>query len=208
MANSGMSSSASVVDGVPTILERETATYRMAWSMPGYRRKNHGLNLWRERREVFPAAPRSAIDLGCGLGWLVAAWRDEGIEGFGVDLVPDVSLDEGVRLHYGYYVEAAALWDYHPGRVFALGVCADVMEHIPTHRVGDVFRRIGACCREVVFKIANFESVVNGVQLHLTRRDDDFWHGAIASAMGGTLERLPLPTGREEYLFRWRASGS
>jgi hypothetical protein len=89
------------------------------------------------------------------------------------------------------------------GRCFDLGVCTDVMEHIIEPELPRVVERITEHCGEVIYKIANFRSVWFGENLHPTRRDAEWWAEMLTSN-GGTVERLDIPSHREEYIFRWK----
>jgi hypothetical protein len=60
--------------------------------------------------------------------------------------------------------------------------------------------RIAAHVDTAIFKIANFPSRSLGVDLHPTLRPADWWVEQLASFW--SVARLPLKTGREEYLFR------
>jgi len=185
------------------IAQAEAATYRQVWAVPAYRVKCHSLDLWRQRRDLFPDEVTSAIDLGCGTGRLVSAWGAEGIDGYGVDLVPDASLDPEVDRARVY---TAPLWDFRPGRVFDVGVAADVMEHIPELYLDEALARIRECCRWVVFRNANIRSVVNGIDLHPIKQDADWWESRTRRIMRGFVEVLPSDAVRR-YVLRWRAIG-
>ena len=187
------------------LIQCETETYRAAFADPAYRVKCHGLTLWQTRRDLFPASVATAVDLGCGTGRLVGAWRTEGIAGIGVDL--DLAATVDPELYRPDWFTAAALWDWAPQESFDLGVCADVMEHIPEAWVRPALERIASCCRTAVFKIANFPSVHHGVNLHPTRQPQAWWYGVIWSTMGGTVTPVAYETRREEYVFRWRRHG-
>ena len=188
------------------LIAAETIKYRRAWAEPGYRTKCHSLDLWQTRRDLFPETVGSAIDLGCGTGRLVSTWAEAGIDGWGVDLVPAAALDPDVDAARVY---AATLWEFRPGRIFDVGVCTDVMEHIPEEQVDETFARIRECCRWVVFTIANFPSRFgNGVDLHATQRGVEWWEHRIQGSMrDGLLERFDLKhtSSQPRYLFRWRS---
>jgi len=180
-----------------SLLETERAKYDMAWKVPAYRVKAHGLALWQTRRDIFPDVVNSAIDLGCGHGRLFARWREEGIDGWGVDF-SDNALDAD-HPYRGHFIRSS-LWDMDLAQRFDLGVCADVMEHIPEAMIRQTLDRIADHVDTAVFKIANFPSRSLGVDLHPTMRAAEWWADQLAELW--SVERLPLKTGREEYLFR------
>ena len=195
------------------VTEREAEKYDRVWQVPEYRVRCHSLGLWRERRDLFPASFQSGIDIGCGLGRILPVWVAAGIDAWGVDLVPDRSLDQpdqvmanGACLRDRVY--AGSLWDWLPpgGQVFDVGVCADLMEHIPRQYVPAVLRHLAQYCRMVVFKIANFHSRSLGDELHLTRERADWWAAQMTGAMGPAVRRRSYRTTREEYVFTWTAA--
>ena len=192
------------------VAEAEAVKYRAAFAEPRYRRVCHGLDLWRSERHLFPPRFRSAIDLGCGVGRLLSVWLDEGIDAWGVDLVPGQALDPEVLWEHGDRVYAASLWAFNSGRVFDVGVCCDVLEHIPEDKLGETLARIRACCRWAVFKIANYPSVVGDHVLHVTLRDRVWWRRVLEAELRGTVTEhaLTRPDARPAYLFTWVSHAS
>lgn len=191
-----------------TTAERDK--YARVWKDPSYRVKNHALQLWTDRRDLFPRSFASGLDIGCGLGRLLPVWEALGIDVYGVDLVPEVSLEPAIRVQLGHKVYTATLWDFHPMRQFDVGICADVMEHIPETHVSAVLDCLAACCREVLFLIANFRSIWGDQTLHLTRHDAAWWEAALGTSLSGTVTSVPYtaPGGRQlKYLFRWVRHG-
>ncbi|MCH7573610.1 MAG: class I SAM-dependent methyltransferase [Candidatus Marinimicrobia bacterium] len=189
------------------IAQAEREKYLAVWQIPAYREKCHGLDLWRNHRDLFPEAPATALDIGCGLGLLYRHLLGEGIDAWGVDFAPNC-LDPFVRRVLGYRFIEACLWDLDLGRHFDLGICADVMEHIPEQKVPQTLARVGNHCEEIIFKIANYPSDSLGHRLHVTRRDSAWWELLIRS-QGGNVELLSVPSldAREVYYYRWRPEG-
>lgn len=149
-------------------IEREK--YDEQWSNAWYREKCHGLNLYEELRGVFPAQFKTAIDFGCGTGRLVKRWREEGIAAIGIDISP-IAPDPDVA----GWVQVEPLWQVAEWPPVDVGVCADVMEHIPPRMVALTLDRISKACDWCLFKIANFPSEDEGRVLHLTLHDRDWW---------------------------------
>lgn len=178
--------------------EREAEKYDTQWKEPWYREKCHSLTLFNEHRGLFPAKFETAIDYGSGTGRLVKAWRANGVEAKGVDIsVNAADPDIAEHIYVGCMWESALL-SLLP--VVHVGVCADVMEHIPPEKVEDVLLFIAETCEMCVFKIANFPSVHDGRELHLTLKPRDWWEAVLRQF--GTVEFIPTRTGVEEYVFR------
>ena len=53
--------------------------------------------------------------------------------------------------------------------------CLDVMEHLPSSVIDEVFSRISRLGRIAIFTIANHPDVHNGVELHLTKENAEYW---------------------------------
>ncbi len=185
------------------VAEAERAKYEHVWQRPEYRVKAHGLDLWQNRREIFPEHIESAVDLGCGHGRLFAQWCEEGIDAEAVDFA-EAALDPTIRAKWGDRFTLGCLWSLDLDRVFDLGVCADVMEHIPEEKVGKVLRRIGVYCRTAVFLIANHPSKSLGFDLHPTMRPDWWWAEKLRGRFP-VVEQLDYPSRRDVYLFRCEA---
>ena len=184
-----------------------------------YKRKSHGMMLWDDHRGIFPIAFQTAIDFGCGQGRLFGYLNDMGKDCWAVDIVAN-SLEDDVAKKWKRKRIIQPLWDMDFGAesgwakknydtwpgTFDLGICTDVMEHIPETRVPDVLRLIAEYCDVVIFKIANFPSRSLGQDLHPTMKSMRWWVHAFRDVRpNGQIEVLPIVTSREEYFFRWRA---
>jgi 2-polyprenyl-3-methyl-5-hydroxy-6-metoxy-1,4-benzoquinol methylase len=180
------------------LLDEERAKYEKVWALADYRRANHGLRLWQQHRDIFPASPHSALDIGCGNGRLFAQWNREGIDGHGVDFAanaPDAAHPNADKF------SLQCLWTMELDRIFDLGCCTDVMEHIPPTEVDAVLTRIARHCRIVIFKIANYLSQYGDGKLHLTLHTADWWLAKLSEY--GTAELLTVEgTCHNEYVFR------
>lgn len=161
----------------------EKIKYDDVWVRPEYRVKAHAVDLWQNRRDYFPAEFKSVIDFGCGHGRFVSIMDDIGKDSHGVDFDSSY-LDPGIRSRIGDRFHAQCLWDLYLDRNFDLGVCTDVMEHIPEEYVNQTFRRIFAYCGKSVFKIANFSSKSLGHDLHPTMKPIEWWVEQIEQAGG------------------------
>lgn len=180
------------------LAQSEQLKYDQVWGLEGYRRANHGLDLWNSQRLAFPKAKDidSALDIGSGNGRLFQRWNDEGIDGWGIDISAQ-AIDHD-NLYKDKYIHDC-LWSWKPTRQWDIGICADVMEHIPEQHVDAVLQNIAESVGQVMFKIANFPDSFGKGSLHLTLQDDKWWREKLARH--GKVSRLPLKTGQPEYLF-------
>lgn len=186
-----------------SVASEEAEKYATAWADPRYRRNAWGLALWQSRREIFPQTVRSALDVGCGHGRLMAAWLDEGIDARGVDIAD--GLDDDLRASCEARLTVCPLWDYRSDMQFELGVAADVLEHLPEVFVGPSLEALARCCRVVVAQTAEYPSEDwEGRTLHLTLRPATWWAAKMIS-IGGTVEPLPIQPRAigDVHLLRW-----
>ena len=149
--------------------------YEEVWSHDEYRRVNHGLNLWLNRRELFPDTFKSVIDIGCGNGALVEKLLKDGFDAYGVDVAEnsvEIGSDIMDRIGWKSIVDK---WCGDDVEAVDLGICCDVMEHIDEGDVVAALTNIWSICNEVVFVIANYPSNFLGYNLHPTKKEAWWW---------------------------------
>lgn len=183
---------------------QERQKYEAAWKRPDYRSACHSLDLWHQRRDLFPPGFRSVLDIGCGPGRLFALWNDAGFDAWAVDIAPNC-LDADVAERWGEKLLVSPLWRMAWHQRLDFGICTDVMEHVPPEHVQESLRRIGLACREVLFKIAHVPDVCGGGSYHLTVRPPEWWIARM-EALGGEVERLGHQerSGHQDSLIHWR----
>lgn len=170
-----------------TIEETERVKYERVWKEDAYRQVCHSKVLWDEHRDCFPDEFGSAVDLGCGLGLMIAEWSEQGKEVYGVDIARNC-LHSDVAEKYTSKLFIYPLWDIPPRAIekdrFDVGVCADVMEHIPRHKVVASLHCVSNYCKHVVFKIDHAENSFIGETLHLTIEPVEWWIGQMNAVVG------------------------
>ena len=158
----------------------ESEKYRRMWANDGYRKFSPGAEeVERAHRVADIGAGESVIDFGAGTGRATAWLKDQGVKVLAVDFVPEA-------LEVDVPFLKACLWQMDVAGVPGadVGLCCDVMEHIPPGRVGQVLLQIAARCRRgCYFRIATRPDVMGqliGERLHLTVESADWWRLALS----------------------------
>jgi hypothetical protein len=99
-------------------------------------------------RLVSDIGPRTVLDAGCAMGFVVEALRDRGVEAFGVD-ISDYALEQ-VREDIKPYCTKASVTDPFARR-YDLIVCIETLEHLPADDAERAVENICAHTDDVVF---------------------------------------------------------
>lgn len=151
----------------------EQKKYESMWSFDSYRERSPGTReLTDALQKMKPEKGATFIDLGCGTGRVSAA-----LEAIGFDVTAvDIAINACKEFSGKFIV--APLWDLPALPIVQYGFCADVMEHLPTQKVGASLENIAKVCERVYFQIANFhchEGDKIGEHLHLTVKPIEWW---------------------------------
>ena len=180
----------------------EKEKYEHAWGVEEYRIACHSLSLFHTRAHLFPLSVcNSFLDIGCGTGRLFAYLNKSGKDAWGFDIATNC-LDEDIREKWWTKFKQGVIWDMSWDREFDLGICTDVMEHIPKLHVYNSLDRIALYCKQVVFKIAHKPSVLISDKLHLTVQPIEWWVTTINQVMEGTL--LLKSTNPQDSVLVWK----
>lgn len=160
-------------EGQIPIEERERAKYVTMWNSPKYRKTAPGEEHVSHAVELLGMKPGdSVIDFGCGTGRGAQALQSRGMVVTAVDFAPNC-LDPGITVPF----VQGCLWDLPDIRA-DWGYCTDVMEHIPTEKVGDVLRNIAERVKGCYFAISTRDDSLGwiaGKKLHLSILTADQW---------------------------------
>jgi 2-polyprenyl-3-methyl-5-hydroxy-6-metoxy-1,4-benzoquinol methylase len=99
-------------------------------------------------RIIEDIAPRTVLDAGCAMGFLVEALRDRGVEAFGID-ISEYALAQA-RDDMSGYVRRAAITD-PLDRDYDLIVCIEVLEHLTPDEGEAALDNLCAHASEVLF---------------------------------------------------------
>ena len=129
---------------------------------------------------------RSLLDVGCGKGLFFRKVREAGSEvclgGFDLKVFHDV---EGVVMGVGNLVGTEdPLWGG-----WDVVTCMDVLEHLKVEDVPLAVQRVCRAGREVGISVSNHSDVWDGMELHLTQRDRDWWREKLEKRMEIRAER-------------------
>lgn len=126
-----------------------------------------------------PEHGATIVDLGCGTGRAALDLLRRGFIPICVDVAancldPEVAAEVPLVQACLWDVDAAlgVLTGHKPG----YGLCCDVMEHVPTNKVGDTLAAIRRAVEySVWFQPATFPHEVEDLKLHLTVRPSSWW---------------------------------
>lgn len=120
-------------------------------------------------RIVSDIGPRSVLDAGCAMGFLVEALRDRGVEAHGID-VSEYALEQ-VRDDIKPYCSKASVTD-PLSRRYDLIVCIETLEHLAPGDSERAAANIGAFTDDLIFSStpSHFKEVT-----HLNVRPPEYW---------------------------------
>jgi len=113
--------------------------------------------------------PRSVLDAGCALGFLVAAFRDRGVEAYGID-VSDFAIGE-VPGHVRPYCSVGSIGE-PLGRDYDLIVCIEVLEHLPPEDAESVISNLCGHAYRVLFSSTPSDEAE---PTHMNVRPTSYW---------------------------------
>ncbi len=99
-------------------------------------------------------APRTALDAGCAMGFLVEALRDRGVEAYGVD-VSEYAL-QNVRRDIQPHCWQGSVADPLPRR-YDLITCIEVLEHVPAAIAEQAIANFCRASDDVLFSSTPFD---------------------------------------------------
>lgn len=185
------------------ITEKERLKYENVWKQPSYRVADHSGEVWEEYCQHI-TKDKWIVDFGCGAGKLVNKLNNEGYRAYGIDIASN-SVNPEIYEKWQYKFLFCPLWDlttisplWNLGTIeiepFDVGICADVMEHIPEMLVKKTFFSMFKVCKEVYFLIEgvlDYAGRMGKEPLHLTVRPKEWWIEVAKNF--GTVTILPNP---------------
>lgn len=155
-------------------------TYNRAFKKSGYNKHTN-----REPRYLFAiknilkSTRRSIIDIGSGRGILFKILHEITPE----SKFHSVDLKNYHNLKYVGHITAdiskVTDMDKIEGNYDIL-TCLDCLEHIEEDRIDDILKKFSSLSSEFLFSIANHSDVFDGVELHLTQRNSNWWSNKLS----------------------------
>jgi 2-polyprenyl-3-methyl-5-hydroxy-6-metoxy-1,4-benzoquinol methylase len=181
-----------------TLEQREKDKYEAVWNLEAYDDMSPGLGqVEMAFKELGMQVGDTLLDFGCGPGRATLALTEKGIMAVGVDIATNC-------LQVDVPCIEACLWDL-PKLSAKFGLCCDVLEHIPTEKVGDVIRGIARCTTDAVYFQICFVDDAFGMQigqpLHLTIRKPEWWMGQLKAHFKKVIYMEQTPTNTQCGIF-------
>lgn len=181
----------------------ERIKYTEYWKAVGHRAQDQSVALFTTFGHLFGAAQR-VLDLGCGNHSLKAAIDPKGMKWFGVDIAPISAMNPPINpwtFSADRHLEAT-LWELPIDWLgsFDAGICADVMEHIPEEKVGQVFAQALLACPWVLYSIALQKGPEGPFNTHCTVKPWNWWFENAGAARPASVVE-PLLTTHSHTIF-------
>ena len=124
---------------------------------------------------VTELAPKSVLDAGCGIGFLVGALRERGVEAFGLDISEYAIANAADEVRP--FCEIASITDELTRR-YDLIVCMEVLEHLPPHLAPRAVDNLTSHTDVVLFSSTpdDFRE-----STHLNVQPTEYWAGLFGS---------------------------
>ena len=118
----------------------------------------------------------SMVDIGAGRGAIVKYFLDNHPN---VDVL-SADLDNYHRYPTRFQAIDLSVSEFELDKVYDLVTCFDVIEHLAEPHSVDILTKLRPYGKYFLYAIANHSDVHQGYQLHLTRRDREFWDKEIS----------------------------
>ena len=141
-----------------------------------YQRDEHWLRFFSQIADhiVQEIAPRTVLDAGCAMGFLVEALRDRGRQAFGLDL-SEYAINN-VREDIRPFCRVASITDPLPQR-YDLVICIEVLEHLPSDQAEQAIDNLCSHSDDILFSSTpdEYKEVT-----HINVRPPESWAEAFA----------------------------
>lgn len=144
--------------------------YRLGCGRP-YRREPHWLQFFGGVADelVRRLGPRTVLDAGCAMGFLVEALRDRGVDAEGVD-VSEYAIGQ-VRADVRPYCRVGSILEPFPRR-YDLVTCIEVLEHLPPAEAARAVANLCAAADDIVFSSSPSDYAE---QTHFNVQPPEYW---------------------------------
>jgi 2-polyprenyl-3-methyl-5-hydroxy-6-metoxy-1,4-benzoquinol methylase len=121
------------------------------------------------RRIIEQFEPKTVLDAGCAWGFLVEAFRNRGVEAFGVD-ISEYAIQK-VHPDIKPYCWSGSITEPFPKK-YDMITCIEVLEHMPLLEAEKAIENLCAHANEIIFSSTPFDyNEVTHVNVH----DPEYW---------------------------------
>jgi SAM-dependent methyltransferase len=124
---------------------------------------------------VTELSPKTVLDAGCGIGFLVQALRERGVDAFGIDISEYAIANAAEEIQP--FCEVASITD-ELTRGYDLIVCMEVLEHLPAHLASRAVENFTRHADAVLFSSTPHDF---REPTHLNVQPTEYWVGLFGS---------------------------
>ena len=124
---------------------------------------------------VTELSPKTVLDAGCGIGFLVQALRERGVDAFGIDISEYAIASAADEIRP--FCEVASITD-ELTRGYDLIVCMEVLEHLPAHLASRAVENFTRHADAVLFSSTPHDF---REPTHLNVQSTEYWVGLFGS---------------------------
>lgn len=119
--------------------------------------------------------PKTVLDIGCGLGYLVAAFRSLGVDAYGFDISEDANQYRLASAKPFCWVDS--LTDFSTAKYYDLIICIEVLEHVPFEQAAIAIAKMSSMTNNIAF---SSDQEFIDEPTHVNVQNQEYWDDLFA----------------------------